>query len=662
MRTCTRSRGRRPTRTRQDIVAIGQRREAAHAHVVAAVAADDAVRYADDPGVRAADAAALPCGRAGAKVAVDARAGAEDDIVAVAQCGQLAADGIERKRSDEAVGWAHDCGGARGAIAPRGCTDVGVETEVPFARRRGEVSVGEWNDVHADVVVGGGADDAVGGAHDVTAVLRYPGAAADPCGRARFGRCAVAPIRTGDHGVAVGEHDRVQADAIVRGRSDDAVRCRDLADGGLGARPERHRAGVGVGAVVPVRAGHEVVPGGQREHVEEVAPADPVGCRVSGETVEGRHGALRAGGPVAPRDRPRVSEVVLVPMTARNDVVAVEERLDRVADGVTRMRAHEAVGRRHDVAAVDRRSVGTVDPGGSAGTCVGAVGPRWTADDHVAVEKRNDRPPDEVAGVCAVDRIGRTHHADATGRAVRPHDRAAPCVPVRIEGQVVAIRQHRHVVRAEVFVDAAPDQAVGSADHAAHALEPVAPCHRPCSGDGTRGTIGPVRRPGDEVAVRECGVRALQRGNERERGAVVEVHRASTVVPVGVGDHEVAVGERCDRRAEAHAARWHWKACVGGFGTRHVGRSDRRERGRDGCHGGDDHGGAHDRPCEPNHASDTSHDEPPASGRAPVGPTMASVPAVPRVISAGGRGSRLSPPADHRGSRPRPRPGGDVGR
>ena len=221
-----------PLRAGDDVVAAGQRHHAAHADMIEGPGANEAVAGGD--GARRGGNATRPrhCARPGDAHGVPA--GAADDVVAIGQRRDAAAShivaedqrAVGRCRADQAVARSHGAGCGRNACGPGDRADVRcwavperAADDVAPVRQRGHT-------VDADMVEVGTADETVRRAHltDEADGSAGPGCCSDLDGR------AVAPERTEHDEVAVRQRghtddaDGVAGTDVVRGdRSDEAV-------------------------------------------------------------------------------------------------------------------------------------------------------------------------------------------------------------------------------------------------------------------------------------------------------------------------------------------------------------------------------------------------------------------------------------------------------
>ena len=390
-------------------------------------------------------------------------------------------------------------------------------------------------------------------------------AAAGPGDGARIQRPAVVPVGTLHHIVVVADLDDAGVtDPVAVGAADERVGRRDQGRRWRGAIEPRDGANVRGAVVVPFRTTDHVVAVAERD---DTAGADKIAGRRSDQGAARRHRADRAAGAVAPGHGAGVDAGAVVPVGARDHVVAVAERLDETvaeqigADVVVAGGADQRVGRRHGA----DDAAGAVDPGRRADRRRDhAVVPVGTDDHEVVIDELEHlAAADPVARRGADQRIEHRYRAGFPAAAVAPGHGTGigngEVVPRIGDDHVVAVAERGD--RADAVLGGRAHQRIRGRDGAGNAGNGAAPGHR---ARAARADVAPVLTGDHVVAVAEhddaavadmiAGAAAAQRADQGA-GRAVEIDRSDLVrTLVRVGHHDVAVGQHHDTGAERDAA------------------------------------------------------------------------------------------------------------
>ncbi len=195
-----------------DVIAVTQGCDAAHAHIVIGCGADETVCYRDGSGD--VGAAIPPRHRSRIRDCPIIPVRAADDVIAVTQgCDAVIAHIVIGCGADETVGCRDGSGDASGAIPPRYCSGLSGCPIIPVRAADDVIAIGKGCDaVIAHIVIGCGADETVcyrDGSGDA-------GAAIPPRHRSHCRDCPIIPVRAADNVIAVAQScDAARAHIVI---------------------------------------------------------------------------------------------------------------------------------------------------------------------------------------------------------------------------------------------------------------------------------------------------------------------------------------------------------------------------------------------------------------------------------------------------------------
>ena len=348
--------------------------------------------------------------------------------------------------------------------------------------------------------------------------------------------------------------------AVVGRAADHAVGRADHARDCAAAVAEvGNRAGIDRSAVVPIRFN-----GNDGLAIEEKVDgiADGVACGTANETVRCAHGARNAAGSAAPGDGTQIT----VPPLTQHQVIPARCGGDAVvADAIVHRGTDEAVGRIHDGARGRTWSPGSIKSVTEGGRSAQSV-PLRAVDHEVAVAEflvihaSRCVAADKIAGIdSAHQTVGIAHHAGRAIDAIAPGDCASLNSPLRAEHQIVAAGEefrHKRGVKHRIR----PDTVItAAADQAVGGVDQSA-------GDRRRPESPRGATPeGDRTGILGTGIRVIPVGTQNEEVSIREREYA-------VRSDMVAADSRHDIRRIADQAVCRADGADRGAGARHPGR------------------------------------------------------------------------------------------